>query len=576
MARVVDNSDYEAFLRAKVNLNHGCGFDVDPRELNTLLKPHQVDIVCWAARLGRAAIFASFGLGKTAMQLELARVIQKRTAGRFLITAPLGVRQEFRRDAMLDTDKYRERAGELGLDHGEIVRQFGVSLTFIRRTEEADAPGVYITNYESVRDGKVDPTKFDGSTLDEAAILRGFGSTKTFREFMRLYDGMRYKFVATATPSPNEYIELLAYAAYLEVMDVSQAKAQPLDAKILTPTGWMRMRDIRVGESVVACDGTATRVIGVYPQGEQEIFRVTFSDGSSTEATADHLWLTQTTYERNNERRYRKGRNGSVKTTAQIAATLTPPTRNEKNHSIPLVQAVQFEAQRVLVDPWLMGALIGDGCIRKTSIVFSTTDQWMLDELTAKLPPGLSVRRTTPTSCDYSVTTTGAKGGRGPGSNQLLHALGSYDLLGERSYEKHVPVQYLFNSVDVRLALLRGLMDTDGTVHADGTMQRFATSSECLADDVQFLVQSLGGIATIRKVKTQRRDAFIVLVQLLSFNPFSLPRKAARVRRRKKWLPIRYVTSVESVGRKLTQCIAVEHKDRLYVTDDFLLTHNTR
>jgi hypothetical protein len=197
---------YEEFLASKLDLQRFRGFEINPSEVNPLLKPHQRDIVCWAVRKGCAAIFAAFGLGKSFMQLEIARLICKKAGGRFLIVAPLGVRQEFK----IDADK------------------LGIEIRFIRRIEECGDTGLYITNYETIRDGKLDPREFTGCSLDEASILRGFGGTKTFREFMRLFENgqVRYKFVATATPSPNEYIELLAYAAFLDVMDVGQAKTR--------------------------------------------------------------------------------------------------------------------------------------------------------------------------------------------------------------------------------------------------------------------------------------------------------------------------------------------------------------
>jgi len=162
--------------------------------------------VVWAVRGGRRAIFASFGLGKTLMQLEAVRLIlAKLGRGRGLIVCPLGVRQEFARDARL----------------------IGVETTFIRAAAEALWDGIYLTNYESVRDGKLDPRGFEVISLDEAAILRGFGGTKTFRELMRLYEGSAaYRFVATATPSPNDLIELLSYGAFLDIMDVGQAKTR--------------------------------------------------------------------------------------------------------------------------------------------------------------------------------------------------------------------------------------------------------------------------------------------------------------------------------------------------------------
>ena len=197
---------YREFLDSKARLATSTGLDIDPADVHPILLPHQRDAVVWAVRGGRRAIFASFGLGKSLMQLEAERlVLAKLGGGRGLIVCPLGVRQEFIRDA----------------------RMLGLEVTFIRTAAEALWDGIYITNYESVRDGKLDPRGFDVVSLDEAAILRGFGGTKTFRELMRIYEGSAaYRFVATATPSPNEYIELLSYAAFLDIMDVGQAKTR--------------------------------------------------------------------------------------------------------------------------------------------------------------------------------------------------------------------------------------------------------------------------------------------------------------------------------------------------------------
>lgn len=200
---------YADFLASKAQVADETGFPhVDEDKVNPLLKPHQRDAVLWAVHGGRRAIFASFGLGKTIIQLEVVRLTMASVgpAARGLIVLPLGVRQEFTRDARM-----------LGMEPPR----------FVRSHVDAAEPGLYMTNYESIREGKLDPTGFDVVTLDEAAILRGFGGTKTFRELMRLYEGSAaYRFVATATPSPNDYIELLSYAAFLDVLDVGQAKTR--------------------------------------------------------------------------------------------------------------------------------------------------------------------------------------------------------------------------------------------------------------------------------------------------------------------------------------------------------------
>lgn len=218
---MADTTDYRQFLAGKVRMAAATGFDVDPADINPALKPHSRDAVRWLAKGGRRALFAKFGLHKTATQIELMRLVlqwlqAEGAGGDVLIVLPLGVRQEFFRDA------------ETWFTGAHAVR-----LKFIRRAAEIEDDGgagwtrpIYLTNYETIRDGKLDPCLFQAASLDEASVLRGFGGSKTFREFMRLFDGMRWRFVATATPSPNEYIELLAYAAFLDVMDVGQAKTR--------------------------------------------------------------------------------------------------------------------------------------------------------------------------------------------------------------------------------------------------------------------------------------------------------------------------------------------------------------
>lgn len=199
--------EYEAFLRKKIKLASFDGFYVPLEQINPALKPHTRDIVKWAAKGGNRAIFASFGLHKTATQLELMRQIGIRHPDAYrLQVAPLGVRQEFTREV---EERFR---GDCSM-----------SLRFIRSDAEIDDPAtVYMTNYESVREGKVTPGRFRATSLDEASVLRSYGS-KTYQEFLPAFAGVEFKFVATATPSPNRFKELIHYAGYLGVMDTGQA-----------------------------------------------------------------------------------------------------------------------------------------------------------------------------------------------------------------------------------------------------------------------------------------------------------------------------------------------------------------
>lgn len=195
---------YDEFLHSKVIVAPESGFDAEPSEVNSALKPHQRDAVLWGCKGGRRALFESFGLGKTAQELEWCRLVVKHIGGRALIVLPLGVRQEFTRDAV----------ELLGMEAPQ----------YVRTMEEAAAAttDILLTNYERVRDGDIDPTAFTACALDEASVLRSFGS-KTYQTFLDKFRGVRFKLVATATPSPNKYKELIHYAGFLEIMDTGQA-----------------------------------------------------------------------------------------------------------------------------------------------------------------------------------------------------------------------------------------------------------------------------------------------------------------------------------------------------------------
>ncbi len=212
---------YDEFLKSKIKIAQNAGFEINIENMNPNLKPHNKLMVKWLVEGGKRACFASFGLHKTVTQLEAVRLtLNKIGHGSGLIVCPLSVRQEFVEDS-------------------KNILKWNNTPKFIRRAEEMSGDGIYLTNYESIRDGKLDPHIFGVASLDEASVLRGLGGSKTFREFMRLFTGdagpmqcrrgsenIKYRFVATATPSPNEYIELLAYADFLGVMDVSQAKTR--------------------------------------------------------------------------------------------------------------------------------------------------------------------------------------------------------------------------------------------------------------------------------------------------------------------------------------------------------------
>ena len=196
--------EYLDFIKSKIELAKDSGFEIPPDKINPALMPHQRDAVRWALRGGRRALFESFGLGKTVQEVEFCKQVVRQEGGQALIVCPLGVKQEFARDSV----------EILGYEPP----------IYVRNMEEVKAAtgDILITNYERVRDGDIDPKYFTATSLDEASVLRSFGS-KTYQTFLDKFKGVKYKLVATATPSPNKYKELIHYGGYLEIMDTGQA-----------------------------------------------------------------------------------------------------------------------------------------------------------------------------------------------------------------------------------------------------------------------------------------------------------------------------------------------------------------
>jgi hypothetical protein len=352
-------------------------------------------------------------------------------------------------------------------------------------------------------------------------------------------------------------------------------KAGPLWSKVLTPTGWRLMGDIQLGDEVIAGDGSVTTVTGVFPQGKKPIFKVQMSDGATTHCCDEHLWLTKTQGDRD------YGRDWSVRPLKEIRETLylqKSHGRKDRNHSIPMVGPVQFREQALPVDPYLLGVILGDGSITEHGFTLTISDQQITDKVTALLPPwhSLSVKKIKAGCIEYNVRC-------GRESTSLRAVLKTLKLFGCRSWEKFVPEQYLHGSVQQRLDLLHGLMDTDGTT--GGMSTTFDSSSRALRDAVVFIVQSLGGKVscserqpwfTYQGEKKQGRISYRAFISMPpGFKSFSIEEKASKEIERTRYVPSRLIDSIEYIGDDEAQCIMVDHPSHAYVTDDFIVTHNT-
>jgi ATP-dependent DNA helicase RecG len=405
--------------------------------------------------------------------------------------------------------------------------------------------------------------------------------------------------------------------------EVGSGKAQPYDSKILTPTGFRYMEDIRVGDQVVNPTGQITHVTGVFPQGIRDVWRVRFSDGSCVECDEEHLWQVRTSAARS------RGDTPKVKPLCELAESLFGANGGAKWHvELPAPVDLDDGGDRPL-DPYLLGLLLGDGDLSLPGrVTFTTADAELVDAVRERLPSGCRLVKDRHRPYDWKVTlekaviddsslrlvdsrdedslirvyeagascvtvaaraaisehaarsvlqSAGVRMREPQRRHPLRAALRELGLMGKLSRQKSVPATYLNASIAARHALLQGLMDTDGTVGKDGAHVTFDSSSEQLARDVAWLVRSLGGRAICRmRIKTRSLHWQTSLQLPAGFPPFRLSRKGARVRPRTTYAhPAKAIVSVEPAGRKRMQCISVAHPNQLYVTDGFTVTHNT-
>src|SRR5690625_204690 len=349
---------------------------------------------------------------------------------------------------------------------------------------------------------------------------------------------------------------------YLNASMLGTGKANPVSEPILTPGGWKVMGDVQAGDYVVGSDGKPTKVLSVHPQGEQEIVEVTFTDGSKSRCTWDHLWTV-----RRPKSIFDKEGWLTLSTRELVERGLYNRYGN-RQYFIPMVKPVEYTKKQTLpLDPYFLGVLIGDGSLSGLSTRVST-DHTIVKSL--KVPEGVTftLQRDKGYSGDYNIQN----------AYSYLDTLG---LRGTVSNNKFIPDQYMYGTPADRLALLQGLFDTDGT--ACGAGIDYGTVSRVLAYQVKELVQSLGGTATLTtklptySYKGEKRvgQLYYRMRVKLPQTPFRLKRKLDRYQPRSKYPITRGVVSINPVGREEAQCIKVASKDSLYVTRDFILTHNT-
>lgn len=401
----------------------------------------------------------------------------------------------------------------------------------------------------------------------------------------------------------------------------SAGKSLSVNEPVLTPAGWQRIGNIQVGDQVAGRDGLFYEVLGVFPQGERELYKVTLTDGTSILADGEHLWEVESAADRgtddctfdgcnsrvlagglcsghyDQQRRgltLRTKRTGDYSRVDRVASGNRAITTDEMRehglkvnrsgtgrgvrHSffLPVATAVKFDPTDVPLDPYLLGLLLGDGCMAESgSPGFTTKDEELHQAVAERLPNGAQVRHKA--GYDYRIIRSAPSG-----TNPVTNALRDLGLWGHVSHNKFIPENYKFGDIDTRLAVLQGLMDTDGW--ATQTAGYFNSASAQLAEDVKFLAESLGCVVNQRTHPTtytymgerrNGRDTHELHIKApAGLELFRLTRKQ-ELMSQGRLVPYRAIDSIEPAGRGEAVCISVASPDHLFLTRGCVPTHNT-
>lgn len=367
-------------------------------------------------------------------------------------------------------------------------------------------------------------------------------------------------------------------------MPQGTGKEQPLSSKILTPNGWITMGEVKVGTKVISASGKPCNVTGVYPKGIKDVYRVTFDDNTYVDCGLEHLWEVKTS----DDRRRKKG--PRIVNTKQMLGNYILGKNSKRpyhNYSVRLVKPIEYSSKlsKDDISPYIIGALIGDGGLSHKIIKFTSNDQEIIDRIKKELPKTDQIKKYNCGKYDYGISKK-QDGRNDKGYPLKCHThkkLREYGLFGKKSNQKFIPLKYLYGSISERIALLQGLMDTDGWTDKRDCNCELDTVSEQLCYDMLELIRSLGGKATY-STKTGRytdkngnkkecQKVYRIYFSI-NINPFYLKRKAEKFSK-PQFNYQKIITKIEKVRQEECQCIMVDDEEHLYVTDGYTLTHNT-
>lgn len=340
-------------------------------------------------------------------------------------------------------------------------------------------------------------------------------------------------------------------------------KALWKESLVMTPNGPQKICNIKNGDIVSTPDGITSKVIGVYPQGKIELFKITFSDGDSSICSLDHLWSVKSRHKKQND----------ILTTKQIIDSGLYIENGKRNKwFIQLPVYTYYNTQDIPINPYLLGLLLGDGCITTKSIRFFNIDKQIIKDINKVLPDGYILKKTKENKCGYRINCNS-------NINTLRVLLDKLSLYGCNSHSKFIPDCYKYNSKEIRLDIIRGLMDTDGSAGKKGSIECTTTSIR-MANDIKEIIESLGGICRIipRYTKCNGKKFLSYRCNIRHQNNkqfFNLKRKIVRARKRSKGILMRSIKSIEPYIKDDAICIKIENPNGLFMTNNHIVTHNS-
>lgn len=353
-------------------------------------------------------------------------------------------------------------------------------------------------------------------------------------------------------------------------------KALTLDSDLMTPNGPIKMGDVKPGDEVFGTDGLPHKVLGVYPQGKKPCYRVTFSDGTYVDCSEDHYW----TIRKSGSRYYHEV---TLKEIMQ-----KPLYQKGWMNFIPMAKPVRFEEKEQKIHPYVMGVLIGDGSLTVSHAVFTNSENDIVEKVESLLDEDMEIHSyvsegKAPAHCLFDVRLAKAH------YNRAVNYLKEIGLIGHKSEDKFIPDAYKYGSVEQRIELMRGLIDTDGEVwgknRGDKSQIVISTASNQLAKDIQFVVNSLGGTAKIAKrttfyslsdgEKSEGFESYRLYIKMPKDIQIFSSEKHCSAGYEPQNPSYRSIRNIEPLGELDCQCIEVDAEDHLFLTNNFIATHNT-